>query len=361
MDNVLLIGGLGLASLVAILVMGFLAYRALRQALRAGTLAIRTANGVRQAMFVRIGGIEQWVQIRGEDRRNPVILVLHGGMAMSYMALTPAFRAWEKHFTVVQWDRRGVGKTFGRNGARGSGEMSLERIAADGAELAEFLRTHLGRRKIILMGHSMGSQIGVTMAARRPDLFHAYVATEQIIDMPRNEAVSYQLIGQKLAALRNRKALKRLEKLGPPPYAKLLDWGAKQSLAEKADPDYGRVLQRRIGSMLLYNPGYTLGDLVDFGRANQFSGSRLFAQWMAFDARRLGMRFELPIVVIQGEEDVMTPTPLVREWLDQVDAPKKDLVLLKAGHLSMMTAPGPYLDALTGHVRLLALEPDTPT
>ena len=137
-------GLLGTFALVAAFVCAALAYRAFRQHRNApGAFAIRTPNAIDEALFVRIGGIDQWIQIRGEDRANPIILVLHGGMAMSYMAFTRLFQPWERYFTVVQWDRRGVGKTFGRNRRGGHGEMSLERVVLDGIELSELLRKRL--------------------------------------------------------------------------------------------------------------------------------------------------------------------------------------------------------------------------
>ncbi|WP_417471538.1 hypothetical protein [Luteimonas mephitis] len=40
---------------------------------------IVTDEGVERLEKVRIGGIDQWVSIRGNDRRNPVLLMLHGG------------------------------------------------------------------------------------------------------------------------------------------------------------------------------------------------------------------------------------------------------------------------------------------
>ena len=36
--------------------------------------AIKSKNGIDEASYVPIGGIEQWVTIRGEDRANPVLL-----------------------------------------------------------------------------------------------------------------------------------------------------------------------------------------------------------------------------------------------------------------------------------------------
>ena len=193
----------GVLAIVALGVVGFLAYRSQRQRSNAAALSIRAPNGIDEGMFVELGGIKQWIRIRGEDRSNPVLLVLHGGPATSYMGLTPIFQPWESAFTIVQWDRRGVGKTFGRNGRSGSGEMTLDRIAADGAELSEYLGKHLRVDKIVLLGHSMGSMIGVSMAARRPELFYAYVGTEQIIDMAVNEAVSYKIILERVRAQGN--------------------------------------------------------------------------------------------------------------------------------------------------------------
>ena len=103
---------------------------------------------------------------------------------------TAVFRSWEKHFTVVQWDRRGVGGTLSRHGRAGSDRWTFGLQADDGIEVAEYLRRHLGQDQVIVVGHSQGSIVGMTMAQRRPSLFRAYVGTGQIIDMARNEPVA---------------------------------------------------------------------------------------------------------------------------------------------------------------------------
>ena len=74
---------------------------------------IVTANGVERLDKVRIGGSEQWVSIRGADKRNPVLLLIHGGPGYVSMPMSWWFtRGWEEYFTVVQWDQRGAGKTY---------------------------------------------------------------------------------------------------------------------------------------------------------------------------------------------------------------------------------------------------------
>jgi len=324
----------------------------------AAVFAIRTPNGVDERMFVRLGGVEQWIQVRGEDRANPVVLVLHGGPATSYMGLIPMFRSWERSFTVVQWDRRGVGRTFARNGSRGCGEMTLERIAADAAELADFLCQHLHKRRIILLGHSMGSMIGITAAARYPERFHAYVGTEQIIDMPANEALSYPIILEKVRSQGDTKRVKALERIGPPPYANPRDWGTKQFAAEAADPVYGAI-SRQMREMELNSPYMTLGDNINLIRGALFCIRKLYGQWHAFEASRLGKRFQTPLFIIEGPTDVMTPPELAKAWIETIEAPDKAMVELPgASHLAMATAAEAYLAELVDRVRPIAVEGD---
>src|SRR5687767_15663033 len=102
---------------------------------QAGSQSASVANAIKEEAFVRIGGIEQWISIRGQNVDNPVILVLHGGPGVSNAPFAPAFVPWEKDFTVVEWDQRGAGRTFGRNGAQLTGTLSIDRLTQDGIEL----------------------------------------------------------------------------------------------------------------------------------------------------------------------------------------------------------------------------------
>ncbi len=123
-------------------------------------------------MFAPIGGIPQWITIKGDDRANPVILFLHGGPGNAMSPFADAmFAGWEKDFTLVQWDQRGAGRTYTKNGPSVEPTMTLERMTDDGIEVAEFLKKHLGKDRIVLEGGSWGSVLGIRMAHARPDLF----------------------------------------------------------------------------------------------------------------------------------------------------------------------------------------------
>ena len=105
-----------LLSVAATVTVGPLLHRQLRRRQIALATQIRSACGIVEERFVRIGGIDQWVGIRREDRDNPVLFLIHGGPGASSSIFTPLIRSWENHFTVVQWDQRGGGKTLGRTG-----------------------------------------------------------------------------------------------------------------------------------------------------------------------------------------------------------------------------------------------------
>jgi pimeloyl-ACP methyl ester carboxylesterase len=160
--------------------------------------SIATPNGIDEARFVEIGGIQQWITIRGEDQNNPVLLFLHGGPGDATNPWGYAgFRLWLKHFTVVQWDQRGAGRTFGRNPDAPPQSITIARMTQDGIELADLLRQQLRKGKIILVGHSWGSILGVHMAKARPDLFSALVGTGQVVDLATNYTVAHRELSQK--------------------------------------------------------------------------------------------------------------------------------------------------------------------
>jgi pimeloyl-ACP methyl ester carboxylesterase len=349
----------GVAVAIAAPVVGGLAYRKVRQRQVAKALTIGTPNGIVEERFVRIGGIEQWIQIRGEDRTNPVLLIVHGGPGWPNATFTLPLRSWERHFTVVQWDQRGVGKTLGKNGKAASGEMTFERRVFDAIELTEFLRNHLRKDKVILLAESMGTLVGVPLVKRRPDLFYAYVGTDQYVDMVRNEALKNQMTLQRLRAAGNDKGVAALEKIGPDPSRwDLSAWNVNMAWAFKTNVPTPSPDRHLLFPLALSSPIYTLRDIYYLFVGFQFSTAQLFEEIMSYDARQLGTRFEVPFFIFQGESDVVTLTTLAEEYFAEVEAPIKELALIKdTGHFAAFTQPERFLTKLLSRVRPLASAP----
>jgi pimeloyl-ACP methyl ester carboxylesterase len=351
---------LSVVVLFLVAVGAILAVRFRHQRANAQAFAIHTANGIDEGMYVKIGGIEQWVQIRGQDRNNPVLLCLHGGPGGTWIPLTERFIPWEKQFTVVQWDQRGAGKTLETTGASVADTMLVDRMAQDGIEVAEYLRNHLHKEKIILLGHSWGSILGVHIVKQRPELFYAYVGTGQAGNMPRSFQMSYAYILERARAANDKEAVKELESIGPPPYDGMdkvlvhFKWHGKyQTESDRA------ALSSPVGSLTDPPPNFSLWD--EFNRARGFMVIptwRVYQEMLSTDLPSLGPDFQIPVYFFQGAEDELTVTSLAQEYFEKINAPHKEWVAFEGGgHFTVWSMSDRFLQELVARVRPLARQP----
>src|SRR5580698_2152938 len=150
----------------------------------AASRKIVSPNGVDELLPLQINGSTQWVSIRGKDRRNPIILFLHGGPGSPTMPADYTFQTpWEDYFTVVQWDQRGTGKTYAANDpAITAATLSMMQMTSDAEEVVRYLMKRYDKKKIFLLGHSWGSALGVQLAQRHPEWFYAYIGVGQVVN-----------------------------------------------------------------------------------------------------------------------------------------------------------------------------------
>ena len=320
--------------------------RPFQQRRNARKLIIDNPAGIREERFVHIGGIEQWVTIRGQNRDKPVIVILHGGPASPYTPFNSWLGSWERELTVVQWDQRGAGKTFRRQGPSGCGPLSFDRLASDGIELVEYVRQRLGKDRVILLGSSIGSLIGLRMIRQRPDLFAAYVGADQ--NGPAGFAASYRLTLAAAGRAGRRRAVAWLEAMGADPSS----WTHKQHLGmNKLAIDLTQDAPHMVGDLmlpaLLFAPGMTMADIKAVQKGMNFSASQLFGEMMGYDFDTLGYTFDIPFFVIQGEHDLITPPETARAYVARIQAPRKGfLTISHAAHLVEFCNPEAFLKAL---------------
>jgi pimeloyl-ACP methyl ester carboxylesterase len=353
---------LGLAGvLVAVAAIG-LGFRAYRQSLAAETLAIRSPKGVQEGEYVDIGGIKQWIQIRGEDRDNPVLLFVHGGPGGSSWPISSGWRPWEKHFTVVQWDQRGAGRTYGAAGEDAlAPTMTLERMTQDGVELAEYLRAHLHKDKIVLVGHSWGSFLGIHVVKQRPDLFYAYVGTGQVVGRVTFET-SFELAITHLQELAQAAGNSEAQAELAPIAARPLMTPQNRLVADK----WSKTLRLpSIESFQLagpvpppFMPDLSLLDWYNWRRGMAFSAKYVRGRegpMFKRDIASLGTAFPIPVVFIEGDADYNTPGGPAEQFFNQITAPHKEFVWIRGGdHFIPFDRPDEFLAELVAHVRPFA-------
>jgi len=165
---------------------------------------------VDRELLVPLGGLEQWISIRGDDASHPVLLVVQGGPGEAQWPAADIFKPWERAFTVVQWDQRGTGHTYGRYGQK-TPDVTLDRISKDGVEPSAYLCSELHKKKITVLGHSWGSLVAVHMVQLRPELFAAYVGTGQVSSWAANVNTQFDLHLAKARREGDEARIKKLE------------------------------------------------------------------------------------------------------------------------------------------------------
>ncbi len=293
------------------------------------------ARPVDEARYVPIGGIDQWVTIRGGSCANPVVLFLHGGPGNPLSPYGGAiYAAWEKDFTLVQWDQRGAGRTFARDPR--PGPLSVARMAQDGIAVAEYLRTRLGQDRIILVGGSWGSVLAVHMALARPDLFHAYVGAGQLVRYPENLAQSYAQLLARARTAGDGETLARMDALGPPPWTDPRNAGILRRATRAYErrsttpPPAGWWAPAAAYADPASQQALEGGD--DFSYL-QFVGADGRGMASTIDLPALGLEFRIPVFLVQGAEDLVTVPSVARSYFDSLSAPRKEFRLLEAtGH-----------------------------
>jgi len=340
-----------LAGAILLISLG-LGFRAYRQHVNARILAIHTANGIQEGMFVPIGGIQQWIQIRGEDRNNPILLFVHGGPGGSTVPISSGWQPWEKYFTVVQWDQRGTGRTYRKTGNSIAPTMTVDQMTKDGIEVAEFLRTHLHKDKVILVGHSWGSFLGIHMIKKRPDLFVAFVGTGQFIGWPTSRAWLSAFLRTANSPEASNDFASIDELSNPEKLALLQKWGRRF----RRPPQDSAGIKFRIRPLMM--PDFTLLDWYYYLKGFRFSRELLGGlngPLTLADLRSLGLDFSVPIFFFEGTQDSMTPIEPAEQYFEQITAPHKEFVRFEgANHFLPLNRPDEFLKELLIRVRPLA-------
>jgi proline iminopeptidase len=319
---------------------------------------IVTPNGMERLEAIRIGGIDQWVSVRGADRSNPVLLHVHGGPGYISIPMSWWFsRGWEEYFTVVQWDQRGTGKTYLlTDPAAVAPTLTRERMVADVEEMAAWVRKTFSKDKIFVSGHSWGSYLGLELARRHPDWLHAYIGVGQMTNMPESERRGWHFAMDAARREDNVKAIQDLESIAP--------YSAPGKLVPLKDiytqrrwvEFYGGTMAYRRGNqaegdLADLSPDYTDAEIGRIWTGNNFAESYLLSDALGLDLSQTRM-LSCPLVVFAGRHDMNVNSQLAHDWFATVTAPEKHFVWFEhSAHLPMTEERGKYLVSLLQYAR----------
>lgn len=345
----------GIILLIIVLILGILFF------LPGYTNSIKDLNGnpfpesIASLEKVNIGESEQWVLIRGVNKRNPVILFLHGGPGTSDMGLLHRnISELEKHFIVVTWDQRGAGKSFSANIPNSS--MKISQFVMDTQELINLLCKRFNHKKIFLAGHSWGSVIGILTTQKYPELYYAYIGIGQIANMMENELFSYEWTLEQAKNYNNKNDIKKLTEIGKPPYTG--DWRKKFMTERRLLGKYGGELYGssngafyQVLKNLILSPEYSLKDKVNFFRGIFTSVKLLFPELMQIDLKTQALHFKIPVYFLLGKHDYEAPYIIAEQYFKMLNAPVKELIWFEnSAHLPIIEENSKFQKLMIDHI-----------
>lgn len=313
-------------------------------------------KSVAEVRYFRLGGVDQWVMMRGENIDNPPLIVLHGGPGMSEMGFFRHCNAsLERHFTVVHWDQRGTGKSFDRTIPKSS--MTLDRFIADLDELVDIVRRRLGKTEVAILGHSWGSVLGPIYAARFPEKVSIYIGAAQIGDWAAAESLSYSYGLAEAERRHDGKALKKLRAIGPPPYPAKSVF-VERTVVNELDGQMRLGIVWKVGRALLGGPESSIFDLPNLLRGFSFSMDALWPEVSKLNLLKRVPALKMPVVIFVGRRDHWVLPETSVAYFEALDAPSKQLVWFDhSGHEAFVDEPEKFNATMVELVRPLMSGP----
>ncbi|MHC4154171.1 MAG: alpha/beta fold hydrolase [Planctomycetota bacterium] len=319
---------------------------------------IETPNGISSLEEITLGGLKQWIFIRGTDQKNPVLIFLHGGPGAPAPGMSSSRKLDAeliKNFTVVHWDQRGAGKSY--NSDIPVKCMTIDTLVEDCNELIEYLKNRFNTQKVFIVAHSSGSVIGIKTAHKYPEKIYAYVGVGQIINDYEQLKISYNFIVEEAKKSGDVKIQDAIKEIGPPPY----DTAEKLYEMQNYIFRFGGVIHdnsnKQIGSLLfsfLTSPEYSVSEGFEnlMMKGFYFSVSAMWDEIKNINITKEIQSIEVPVYFFEGKYDMATPTVLVQKFLESLNAEKgKELVVFEnSAHMPMVEEKERYEDLLVNLV-----------
>jgi len=311
-----------------------------------------TEKGICLYETPEINGIRQYIQIRGADKKAPLMLFLHGGPGGSMAGLCHVMQPeWEHHFTVVNWDQRNACKTYlanKSNAAAISQSGTLEDYMADIDAVIAYLHTVYDFEKIILMGFSWGSLIGAEYAKRHGETVSHYIGVGQFIHYIDGLHYSCEWLRKVVKdAPADVEKINAFENSIPdPPQMTPAFMNSLQGfsmLGAKYIAKDGRAFPIK---SLLTSPFLKFGEKMAMVHGNPKLFSGTYQTMLSHDFRN-NLHFDMPVLFVSGDEDFVCPNELLAQHFGQITAPqKKNVVISKATHTCFYDQPTAFLDTI---------------
>lgn len=281
--------------------------------------------------ILKIGETEQHLTIRGKDSTNQLILYLHGGPGNPVNeALRNPNLILEDKFVVVQWDQYGAGRSY--HSEIRAEDMKIDSLIEYTKEVSQYLLKRYNRKKLHLIGNSWGTQLGMLVANKYPELFFSYIGVAQTTDVYEAEKIAFQWIKSQAALKKDKKGIKELSQIQfPDSIIALSEWNKNFGLTHRSYVNkYGGIIYGKqthmVGSLimpLIETPEFTIRHKINYLRGLLFSLDATWEERLARNLQKEIDSIQIPVIIVHGLHDYNIPHQQAKAYFSQLKAPYK--------------------------------------
>jgi len=310
-------------------------------------------ESITSSELVEINGNKQFIDVRGDNAKLPVLLILHGGPGTPETAFVHYYNSkLSDYFIVVNWEQRGAGISLMMDQPTEE-SMTVESFISDANVVTELLKKKFGKEKIYLLGHSWGSQLGMFLIDRYPENYQAYIGTGQVAHTDKSEKMIFELVLEWARKDGNQQAIDELNSIFEPQRGGYDYTDLNKLEKHRKWATYyggGPVKMIRMDHDNSLNPVEYLNNLIEacepykkynidiekFYAGQSFIPERFFQEVNELNPADLVKKVNVPVYFLQGVDDAQTSYEVAKEYLESLEAPKKKFFSFKKSSHSPM-------------------------
>jgi pimeloyl-ACP methyl ester carboxylesterase len=279
------------------------------------------AQPVDTSFLLKVNGVDQYLEIKGASRTNPVLLFIHGGPEWP---ATPMLRKFNqdltKNFVLVSWDQRNCGKSKTDTAAVLSPDLFVE----DAHRVTQYLKSKFHKQKIFVVCHSWGTIVGIKLVSKYPGDYAAYIGMGQFVNPNKSEAMAHDFV---MAAAKKNNDTATIKALN--------------NMRFSVDNGYEDGFNGLIGFSMMAAKYYHTSEVADLPDPTQLYSDYAKIDWMTpvmtggkalfsfMSARNFSLEniteFKLPVYFFIGRYDHNTAAALAEAYFRTINAQKKQL------------------------------------
>lgn len=326
----------------------------------AQTNAADTPVPIHGSEYLDVDGAQLYLLTRGENQHAPVLLWLHGGPGGAERPLFRYFNSeLEQHFIVAYWDQRGAGRSFDSDAD--PHQLTVSRHLMDLDAVVDHLRRTHGQDKVVLVGHSWGSALGLLYVQQHPEKVSTYIGVAQVVSWLQIQQGQYDFTLAESTNRKDERTLTRLHKLGPPPYKTFDQQHTLYGLMDQ----YGGGSHQQICKLCVITKAMVTGLVTPWELLAIHRGIHATLEAMTPELLRLDLveaipLVEVPVAFFLGRYDRQVDSTISAHYFDTLQAPRKKLVWFdESAHNIPFEEPETFNRTIIGQV--LPMTPGLPS